>query len=244
MSGQIARNIAHIRSEIVNYCGLFGQDSSRVMLLAVSKTVNLEAVLDAAAAGMRGFAENYVQEGVEKIQAIQDVQPGLAAQLQWHLIGPLQSNKTRVVAEYFDWVHTIDRLKIAERLSQQRPSDKAPLQVLLQINVDGAASKSGIAPAQALDLALAVQALPHLRLRGLMGMPNPQAEAARTQALYAQVRELQERINQHPSFAAQPLDTLSMGMSGDMRQAIAAGSNLLRIGSAIFGSRPQKTTAV
>lgn len=244
MSGQIARNIAHIRSEIVNYCGLFGQDSSRVMLLAVSKTVNLEAVLDAAAAGMRGFAENYVQEGVEKIQAIQDARPGLAAQLQWHLIGPLQSNKTRVVAEYFDWVHTIDRLKIAERLSQQRPSDKAPLQVLLQINVDSAASKSGIAPAQALDLALAVQALPHLRLRGLMGMPNPQAEAARTQALYAQVRELQERINQHPSFAAQPLDTLSMGMSGDMRQAIAAGSNLLRIGSAIFGSRPQKTTAV
>jgi hypothetical protein len=212
------------------------------MLLAVSKTVNLDAVLDAAAAGLRGFGENYVQEGVEKILAARQLPVAIVSQLQWHLIGPLQSNKTRVVAENFDWVHTIERLKIAQRLSEQRPAHLPPLQVLLQINVDGAASKSGITPAEALDLALAVQQLPRLQLRGLMSMPNPQTDEAKTQELHTQVRELMERINQHPSFAAEPLDTLSMGMSGDMQQAIAAGSTMLRIGSAIFGQRKKRVS--
>ncbi len=241
MSGQIASNIAHIHSEISKYAALFGREPEAVMLVAVSKTVNLDSILEAVATGQRHFGENYVQEGVEKIQTLAALQPVLAAQLQWHLIGPLQSNKTRVVAQHFDWVHTIDRLKIAQRLSEQRPADKAPLQVLLQINVDGAASKSGIAPSDALALALAVQALPQLQLRGLMSMPDPQHEAAQTQELHRQVAECLERINQHPSFAAQPLDILSMGMSGDMPQALAAGSNLLRIGSAIFGQRAAKT---
>lgn len=240
MSGQIASNIAHINQEIAKCCALFGRDPSEVMLLAVSKTVNLDRVLQAAAAGQRGFGENYVQEGLEKILALQSLSPDLARQLQWHLIGPLQSNKTRVVAEHFDWVHTIDRLKTAQRLSEQRPAHLAPLQVLLQINVDGAASKSGIAPSDALELALAVRALPQLRLRGFMSMPNAQDQAFKTEQLHTQVRELMECINQHPSFAAQPLDTLSMGMSGDMREAIAAGSTMLRIGSAIFGARPMQ----
>lgn len=237
MHGQIASNIAHIQSEVAKYCTLSGRDSNSVMLLAVSKTVNLDAVLQAVAAGQRGFGENYAQEGLEKILALQSAWPDLARQLQWHLIGPLQSNKTRVVAEHFDWVHTIDRLKIAQRLNAQRPAHLPPLQVLLQINVDAAASKSGIAPNQALDLALAVQALPHLRLRGLMSMPDPQIDPSQTQALHMQVRDLMRRINQHTSFVAQPLDVLSMGMSADMLQAIAAGSTMLRIGSAIFGQR-------
>lgn len=241
MSQPIASNIAHIQGEIARLCACCGRQSSQVMLLAVSKTVNAEGVLAAAQAGLRGFGENYVQEGVEKMQALAALQPNLAAQLQWHLIGPLQSNKTRVVAEHFDWVHTIDRLKTAQRLSAQRPANKAPLQVLLQINVDSAASKSGIAPAEALDLALAVQALPHLRLRGLMSMPDTREDAAQMQALHAQVREVLLRINEYPAFAAQPLDVLSMGMSGDMAPAIAAGSTLLRVGTAIFGQRAYPT---
>lgn len=240
MNGQIVSNIAHIRKEIAKCCALFGRDQSQVMLLAVSKTVNVEAVLDAVAAGLRGFGENYVQEGVEKILTMRQLSLDASEPLQWHLIGPLQSNKTRVVAEHFDWVHTIDRLKIAQRLSEQRPAHLPPLQVLLQINVDGAASKSGIAPHEALDLALAVRALPQLRLRGLMSMPNAQTERLKTQDLHQQVCELMQRINQHPSFVAQPLDTLSMGMSADMCEAIAAGSTLVRIGSAIFGARPAR----
>lgn len=241
VSKQIASNIAHIESEIARLCRVFGRDSQQVMLLSVTKTVNVQGVLDAAAAGQRGFGENYVQEGVEKILTIRQAAPELAAQLQWHLIGPLQSNKTRIVAEHFDWVQTIERLKIAERLSAQRPDHLAPLQLLLQVNVDAAASKAGVAPAEALDLALAVQALPRVRLRGLMSMPDAQTEAARTQVLHMQVRQLQERINQHPSFTAQPLDVLSMGMSGDMAEAIAAGSTMLRVGTAIFGQRPRRT---
>ena len=237
MSGQIASNIAHIHSEISKYCALFSREPEAVMLVAVSKTVNLNSILEAVATGQRHFGENYVQEGVEKIQTVAALQPVLAAQLQWHLIGPLQSNKTRVVAQHFDWVHTIDRLKIAQRLSAQRPPELAPLQVLIQVNVDGAASKSGVAPAAALDLALAVQALPHLRLRGLMSMPDASQDTGHTQALHTQVRDLLQHINQHPSFAAQPLDVLSMGMSGDMAEAIAAGSTMLRIGTAIFGKR-------
>ena len=240
MSGQIANNIAHIHREIANCCALFGRDPSQVLLLAVSKTVHVAGVLDAVAAGLRGFGENYVQEGVEKILTMRQLSLDASEPLQWHLIGPLQSNKTRVVAEHFDWVHTIDRLKIAQRLSEQRPAHLPPLQVLLQINVDGAASKSGIAPHEALDLALAVRALPQLRLRGLMSMPNAQTERLKTQDLHQQVCELMQRINQHPSFVAQPLDTLSMGMSADMCEAIAAGSTLVRIGSAIFGARPAR----
>ena len=238
MSGQIANNIAHIHREIANCCALFGRDPSRVLLLAVSKTVHVAGVLDAVAAGVRSFGENYVQEGVEKMLTLRELEPGISGSLQWHLIGPLQSNKTRVVAEHFDWVHTIDRVKIAQRLSEQRPVNLHPLQVLLQINVDGSTHKSGIAPGDALDLALAVSALPQLRLRGLMSMPDPQADAKKTQELYSQVRELMGRINQHPHFAREPLDTLSMGMSGDMCEAIAAGATMVRIGRGVFGIRP------
>jgi hypothetical protein len=237
VSGQIASNIAHIQEEIARQCQVSSRPPNAVMLLAVSKTVNVQGVLDAAAAGQRGFGENYVQEGVEKILAMRELAPELAVQLQWHLIGPLQSNKTRVVAEHFDWVHTIDRLKIAERLSSQRPSHLPPLQVLIQVNVDAAASKSGVVPAEILDLALAVQTFPHLRLRGLMSMPDAQVESARTQALHQRVHDVLQRINTHPAFTAQPLDVLSMGMSGDIAEAIAAGSTLLRVGTAIFGQR-------
>ncbi len=237
MSGQIVSNIAHIQEEIARQCQVSSRPPNAVMLLAVSKTVNAQGVLHAASAGQRGFGENYVQEGVEKILDLRELAPDMAAQLQWHLIGPLQSNKTRVVAEHFDWVHTVDRLKIAQRLSEQRPSNLPPLQVLIQVNVDGAASKAGVAPADVLALALAVQALPQLQLRGLMSMPDAQAEPARTQALHQQVHDLLLHINAHPVFAAQPLDVLSMGMSGDMAEAIAAGSTMLRIGTAIFGQR-------
>jgi hypothetical protein len=209
-----------------------------VTLLAVSKTFGPEAVIAAVQAGQLAFGENYVQEGVAKIAALADwaaAQPVPPA-LQWHCIGPLQSNKSRPVAEHFDWVHSVDRLKIAQRLSEQRPPELPPLQVCLQFNIDGGPNKSGVAPADALALALAVQDLPGLVLRGLMTLPEPSEDAAQMLAVHKQARELLDRLNASGRLY-QPLDTLSMGMSADLDLAVAAGSTMVRVGTAIFGDR-------
>ncbi len=226
----IPGNLQHVRARIATACQRAGRGVEEVTLLAVSKTFGADAVRAAAAAGQRAFGENYIQEGVEKIAALRDLG------LMWHCIGPIQSNKTRLVAEHFDWVHTVDRLKIAERLSAQRPADRPPLNVCIQVNIDGGANKSGVAPGDALALARAVAALPQLKLRGLMSIPEiaPDFEAAR--AVHAGARALFDKLNA----AGLGLDTLSMGMSDDLEAAIAAGSTMVRIGTAIFGSRAPK----
>jgi len=200
-------------------------------LLAVSKTFGPEAVAQAVAAGQRAFGENYIQEGVEKILALRASHPDAA--LQWHCIGPVQSNKTRLVAAHFDWVQSVDRLKIAQRLSEQRPLDLPPLQVCLQVNVDGGPTKSGVTPAELPALAEAVAQLPHLKLRGLMCIPEPVEGFEAQRAVFVQAKGLLDRLNAQ----GLALDTLSMGMSDDLDAAIAAGSTLVRVGRAIFGSR-------
>lgn len=204
----------------------FGRNATDVALLAVSKTCPPEAVRQAFEAGQCAFGENYVQEGVEKIVSLRDLP------LEWHCIGPIQSNKTRLVAEYFDWAHTIDRMKIAERLSAQRPPDKAPLQVCIQVNVDGGATKSGVAPGEALALAREVAALPRLRLRGIMAIPEPAPQFASARVLHERVYDVFETLRS----AGLPVDTLSTGMSADLEAAIAAGSTMVRVGTAIFDS--------
>lgn len=226
----IPGNLQHVRARIATACQRAGRGVEEVTLLAVSKTFGADAVRAAAAAGQRAFGENYIQEGVEKIAALRDLG------LMWHCIGPIQSNKTRLVAEHFDWVHTVDRLKIAERLSAQRPADRPPLNVCIQVNIDGGANKSGVAPGEALALARAVAAVPQLKLRGLMSIPEiaPDFEAAR--AVHASARALFDRLNAD----GLGLDTLSMGMSDDLEAAIAAGSTMVRVGTAIFGSRAPK----
>lgn len=196
-------------------------------LLAVSKTWPADSVREAAAAGQRAFGENYVQEGVAKVEAL----AGLG--LEWHFIGPLQSNKTRLVANSFAWVHSIDRLKIAERLSAQRDVHLPPLEVCIQVNVSGEASKSGVAPDDLPELARAVAALPRLRLRGLMAIPEPTSDVALQRARFASLRQLREQLNA----GGLQLDTLSMGMSDDLEAAIAEGSTMVRVGTAIFGGR-------
>ena len=200
-----------------------------VTLLAVSKTIGAECLREAFTAGERRFGENYVQEGVEKIAALAD----LRDRIEWHLIGPLQSNKTRVVAEQFDWVHSVDRLKIAQRLSEQRPAHLPPLQVCLQVNIDGASSKSGLAPDKVLAVAKAVHLLPGLALRGLMAIPEPAADFEAQRAPHRALHELLLSLQR----ANLPVDTLSMGMSADLEAAVAEGATLVRIGSAIFGRR-------
>ena len=204
-----------------------GRKVGTTTLLAVSKTWPASAVREAAAAGQRAFGENYVQEGVSKIEALADLE------LEWHFIGPLQGNKTRLVAENFAWVHSLDRLKIAERLSAQRPTHLPPLQVCLQVNVSGEESKSGVEPDAALALAQQIAALPRLKLRGLMCIPEPTDDFAEQCAAF---RRLQQRFTQLKD-SGLPLDTLSMGMSHDLEAAIAEGATLVRIGTAIFGER-------
>ena len=200
-----------------------------VTLLAVSKTFGPDAVRAAHAAGQRAFGENYVQEALAKIDALADLRP----QIQWHLIGPLQSNKTREVAEAFDWVHTVDRLKIAERLSAQRPAHRGPLSVCVQVNVSGESSKSGVAPAEVAALARAVAALPNLRLRGLMSIPEPAEGLAAQREPHRRLRELFDTLRAE----GLALDTLSMGMSADLEAAVLEGATIVRVGTAIFGAR-------
>jgi pyridoxal phosphate enzyme (YggS family) len=225
----IERKLQQVRHRISQACALAQRDVQSVTLLAVSKTFGADAVREAYRAGQRAFGENYVQEGLAKIDALAD----LRAAIEWHLIGPLQSNKTREVAAAFDWVHTIDRLKIAERLSAQRPSALPPLSVCLQVNVSGEASKSGVAPTEVPALAHAVAALPRLQLRGLMSIPEPVEGFEAQRAPHRQLRELFDALRS----AGLALDTLSIGMSADLEAAIAEGATIVRIGSAIFGER-------
>lgn len=226
----ISDNLQHVRARIVQACERAGRNPATVRLLAVSKTFGADAVAEALAAGQQAFGENYVQEGVDKIARLRE---GSQNGLEWHCIGPLQSNKTRPVAEHFDWVQSVDRLKIAQRLSEQRPAGLPPLQVCVQVNVDGGPTKAGVTPEDALALARAVAALPRLQLRGLMCIPEPATDFASACAVFARAKALFDALNAE-GFG---LDTLSMGMSDDLEAAVASGSTMVRVGSAIFGRR-------
>ncbi|MES3022290.1 MAG: YggS family pyridoxal phosphate-dependent enzyme [Pseudomonadota bacterium] len=227
----IAHNLQAVDASIVAAANAAHRPRAAISLLAVSKTFPPAAVIEAVGAGQRAFGENYLQEALDKIAALAAALPGVP--LEWHFIGPIQSNKTRPIAAGFDWVHTVERLKIAERLSEQRPAGLAPINVCLQVNISGEASKSGVAPDALPALARAVALLPNLRLRGLMAIPEPETDPARQRAAFAAVRRLYEQLRAD-GFA---LDTLSMGMSGDLGAAIAEGATMVRIGSAIFGAR-------
>ena len=231
----IGERLRAVRARIEAAAHAAGRDPAQVSLLAVSKTWPADAVRAAAAAGQRAFGENYVQEGVDKIEALRELA------LEWHFIGPLQSNKTRPVANAFDWVHGIDRLKIAERLSAQRDVHRAPLNVCIQVNVSGEDSKSGVAPEEVAALAQAVDALPRLCLRGLMCIPEPTSDLSLLRARFARLRRLRDEL----CAAGLVLDTLSMGMSHDIEPAIAEGATIVRVGTAIFGerTRPASTPA-
>jgi pyridoxal phosphate enzyme (YggS family) len=225
----ISHNLQLVTGRINAVCSRLDRPADSVTLLAVSKTFPAETVREAFAAGLHQFGENYVQEAIDKIAALAD----LRSQITWHLIGPLQSNKTRVVAEAFDWVHTIDRLKVAQRLSEQRPAHLPPLQVCVQVNTSGEASKSGVPPAEALALAREVMALPRLQLRGIMALPAPSPDVAVQRQALHEVRAVFDALR-HEGL---PLDTLSMGMSADMEAALEQGSTMLRVGTALFGQR-------
>lgn len=223
----ILSNLQAVHGRIREACRAAGRAEDTVHLLAVSKTWSAACVREVAGAGQRAFGENYVQEAQGKIAELSDLA------LEWHFIGPLQSNKTRPVAENFAWVHSIDRLRIAERLSAQRPPHLPPLAVCIEVNVSGEASKSGCRPEQAAELAHAVAALSNLRLRGLMAIPAPVTDATLARRSFARLRELLEQIND----TGLQLDTLSMGMSHDLEAAIMEGATLVRVGTAIFGER-------
>ncbi|MGR5419015.1 YggS family pyridoxal phosphate-dependent enzyme [Vibrio diabolicus] len=227
----IQQNIEHITSQIRYDEQKCGRTPESVQLLAVSKTKPVEAILEAYQAGQTAFGENYVQEGVSKVQHFAEHYPD--NRIEWHFIGPIQSNKSRLVAEHFDWVHTIDRTKIAQRLNDQRPSELKPLQVLIQVNTSGEASKSGVTEAEVFELAELISLLPNLTLRGLMSIP------ANVFDYESQLHEFQKLATLKQTLEAQfpEIDTLSMGMSGDMTAAIEAGSTMVRIGTAIFGAR-------
>ncbi|MBF8701992.1 YggS family pyridoxal phosphate-dependent enzyme [Pseudomonas putida] len=220
----LADNLSAISARIASAAQAAGRDPASVQLLAVSKTKPASAIREIHAAGVCDFGENYLQEALTKQQALSDLP------LIWHFIGPIQSNKTKAIAEHFDWVHSVDRLKIAQRLSEQRPAGLAPLNICLQVNVSGEDSKSGCAPADLPTLAKAVAALPNLRLRGLMAIPEPTDDRAAQEAAFATLRQLQEGLGLG-------LDTLSMGMSHDLEAAIAQGATWVRIGTALFGAR-------
>ncbi|MGL6046283.1 MAG: YggS family pyridoxal phosphate-dependent enzyme [Vogesella sp.] len=224
---QLTLALHAVQEQLAEATRLSGRDAGAVQLLAVSKTFPAAAVREVYAAGQRAFGENYVQELQAKAAELADLA------ITWHFIGPLQSNKTRIVAETAHWVHSIERLKIAERLSAQRPAHLPPLNVCVQVNVSGEDSKSGCAPADAPALLRAVAALPQLRLRGLMCIPEPTPDAATLAARFAVLRQLQAQMADE----GLALDTLSMGMSSDMAAAIAAGSTMVRVGTAIFGAR-------
>ena len=231
----IAENLQRIQSRMARACDGAQRPHTSVGLLAVSKTFGVDAVREAALAGQRAFGENYIQEAVDKIALVRvmaDVAP-----LVWHCIGPIQSNKTRLVAEHFDWVHTVDRLKIAQRLSDQRPPDLPPLQICLQVNVDGGETKSGCSPQDALALAQAITALPCLQLRGVMSIPDPQPTPDAMLAVHHKVAAVFAQIRDSGMAGLDAFDTLSLGMTDDLELAVQAGSTLVRVGSGIFGRR-------
>jgi PLP dependent protein len=223
----IADKLQSVRERIAAACAAAPRPVNEVTLLAVSKTFGPDAVREAHACGQTAFGENYIQEAVEKIELLRDLP------LQWHCIGPIQSNKTRLVATHFAWVHTIDRLKIAQRLSQQRPESMPPLQVCVQVNIDGAPTKAGVAPQDVAALARELAALPRLQLRGLMTIPEPASDFAAQKAVHQRTRALFDELRGQ----GLAIDTLSMGMTADLEAAIAAGSTMVRIGTAIFGAR-------
>jgi pyridoxal phosphate enzyme (YggS family) len=227
----IAVHLQQVKERLSRACEAAARSSDEVTLLAVSKTFGPDAVRQAHAAGQTAFGENYVQEGVEKIALVAESLP--RSTLQWHCIGPLQSNKTRLVATQFDWVQSVDRLKVAQRLSEQRPEDLPPLNVCLQLNVDGGPNKGGVTIAELPALAEAVAALPRLRLRGLMCIPEPAPDFETQRALFLRAREAYDNLR----WRGHALDTLSLGMSEDLEAAVAAGSTMVRVGRAVFGYR-------
>ncbi len=227
----IRNNLQSVRERIAGACAKAQRPVNEVTLVAVSKTWGPEAVREAHEAGQRAFGENYLQEAVEKMALLADLP------LEWHCIGPIQSNKTRLVAQHFHWAHTVDRLKVAQRLSEQRPEDLPPLNVCLQVNIDQGPTKSGVAPAEALALAREVAQLPRLKLRGLMTIPEPAPDFTAQRALHARARALFDQLNE----AGLGLDTLSMGMTADLEAAILEGSTMVRVGTAIFGSRAPRS---
>ena len=227
----IAANLQAVRARIAAACAGAGRATESVQLLAVSKTWPAASVREAIAAGQRAFGENYIQEGVEKIAALRDLG------LMWHCIGTIQSNKTRLVAEHFDWAHTVDRLKTAERLAAQRPDHLPPLQVCIQVNMDGGPTKSGVAPADTLELVRAVAKLPRLRVRGLMSIPDHAPDFETQLALHQGAKRLFDQIAALGEPGLEHFDTLSMGMTADLEAAIQAGSTLVRVGTGIFGGR-------
>ena len=223
----ITANLQAVKERIEAAVRAAGRPAQSVQLVAVSKTFGPEAVREASLAGQRDFGENYVTEGVDKIRELRTL--GLI----WHYIGPIQSNKTRLIAEHFDWVHTIDREKVAARLSQARGAGQTELQVCIQVNVSGEASKSGVAPGELASLAKKVAGLPRLKLRGLMAIPEPTPDERLQRRRFAQLRALRDDLNR----GGLALDTLSMGMSADLEAAIAEGATMVRVGTAIFGER-------
>ena len=232
----IALNLHHVRDRMLTACVAAGRHPETVQLLAVSKMFDANCVREAVAVGQRAFGENYIAEGAEKIVQLAD----LRDLLQWHCIGPVQSNKTRLVAEHFDWVQSIDRLKIAQRLSEQRPANLPPLQVCLQVNIDGGVNKSGVTPEALLALAQEVIKLPGLTLRGLMMIPEPAPDFQAACAVHAHAKSVFDTMNADllaTGALATPLDTLSLGMTNDLEAAIHSGSTMVRVGSAIFGQR-------
>ncbi len=224
-------NLLNIKNEIKKIAKECGRDPNTIQLIAVSKTKPVEQIMEAINAGQLAFGENYVQEGIEKIQYFEKNMPN--NDLIWHFIGPLQSNKSKLVAEHFDWMHTIDRFKIAQRLSDQRPNHMAKLNVLIQVNISQEASKSGVKPEEVTDLVKQIVALPNLNLRGLMAIPEIENDYDKQLNVFTKMQQLLHSLQKDYPF----MDTLSMGMSGDMPAAISAGSTMVRIGTAIFGAR-------
>lgn len=225
----IGNNLQTVRMRIAAACAMAQRPADSVTLLAVSKTHGADAVRAAHAAGQRAFGENYVQEGVDKIAQLAD----LRHELEWHCIGPIQANKTRLVAEHFDWAQSVDRLRIAERLSSQRPAHLPPLSVCIQVNLDGSPTKAGVAPAEALALAQAVAALPRIRLRGLMAIPDDAMIIIANEPVFTWAKRLFDQV----SAGLPSIDTLSLGMTADIEPAVQAGSTMVRVGTAIFGGR-------
>ena len=234
----IKTGLQAVRGRIATAAQAVGRDPGDIELVAVSKTFPASALVEAVDCGQRVFGENYAHEGVAKMLAVRDVVASLPQRLAWHFIGPIQSNKTRLIAEHFDWVQSVDRLTVAQRLSQQRPPHLPELQICIQVNVSGESTKHGVAPEAVAALAQEVRALPHVRLRGLMTIPEPATDPERAREQLRTLRELKERLDG----IVDGLDTLSMGMSDDLELAIAEGATMVRIGRAIFGERAPKSS--